>query len=131
MAAIDFGSDYSSFKADGSYGLTYRRISGPRVPLEGIGRRWINAPGDVPWDPNSGADIFGWENHDPTPADLVRLGQTLAAEARQVDYVIDAAVSVRLVGDELTVNGQALLADRTRHPLLLTASQAGVFFSIP
>lgn len=131
MAEIDFGSDYSTFRANGTYGLTYRRISGPRVPLEGVARRWINAPSDIPWDPTSGADIFGWENHDPTPAELTRLAQTLAAEARRVDFVIDAVVIVKLPGDELTAAGQILLADKTQHPLLLTASQAGVFFSLP
>lgn len=129
--AIEFGDDFSSFRENGTYGLTYRRITGRRVPLEGVARRWLNAPGDMPWDPVGGIDLAELENHDLSAAELARLGQILGAEARRVDFVIDSAVSVRLISGDLKVDGQILLADQTAHPLLLTANQAGVFFSIP
>lgn len=127
--AIEFGSDYSTFRPNGTYGLTYQRITGPRVPLEGVGRRWLTSPGDLKWDPTGGFDVAELENNDLSAQARDRIGRRLASEAKQVDFVIDAAVRLVLAGDELTIAGQILLADRTTHTLLLTASQAGIFFS--
>ncbi len=129
--ALDTGSDYSTFKPDGTYGLTYRRITGPRVPLEGVARRWLTAPGDIKWDPTGGFDVTTLENSDLSPQARNRTERRLKSEAKLVDFVVDAAVSLKLAGDTLTIRGEILLADLTTHTLLLTASQAGIFFSLP
>jgi len=128
---IFFGSDYSTFRQDGTYGLTYRRITGARVPMERVARRWLTAPGDLPWDPTGGFDVAALENGDLKPADFARLAQILATEAKKVDFVIDAAVVARLPGEQLIIDGQILLADLSLHTLMLTASEAGVFFALP
>ncbi len=122
--AIFFGSDYSTFRPDGTYGLTYVRITGPRVPLEAVARRWLCDPGDLPADPNGGFNILRLENaRNRTPQGLLTYQILLIREAKKVDFVLDAVVRISYVASVLSVNGKITLADFTDHPLLLTAAQ--------
>jgi hypothetical protein len=131
---IDFGSDYSTFRADGTYGMTYRRISGPRVPLEGVVRRWLTNPadptdpsttGDAAWDPMMGIDISRFLNSAHTSRDLIIFASMMARQAELVDFVASASVRITEGTDQsLTIESQITLYDGTKHPLLVTASQA-------
>jgi hypothetical protein len=129
--ATDLGSDYSTFRSDGSYGLTYRRISGARVPLERVARRWLTIPGDLPWDRTAGVGIHRLLNADLTAARLAVLRNRLASEAALVDFVTVARVDCTIVGDSLRADGLIALADGGSHPLLLTATEASVLFRFP
>lgn len=129
------GSDYSTFipvSAPGvtpvryRAGLTYMRITGPRVPLEGVARAWLTTPGDLFWAPTFGYNAGRLLNAGVPAQILRRLEPLLRNAARQVDYVYDAVVTVQYNGSALTITGLITLSDFGQHPLLLTASQAAV-----
>lgn len=132
--ATDFGSDYSCVRADGTFGLTYRRISGPRVPLEGVLRRWMTTPanpsdpettGDAAWDPGMGFNITRLLNSAHTDRDLVTFAGIMARQARLVDFVAGARVAIAQNADmSLSIDAQITDDNGTTHPLLVTASQA-------
>ena len=124
MARIFTGSDYSTFRPDGTYGLTYVRIYGSRVPLEGVARRWLTTNGDLFWSPNAGFNVSRLENASATPQILKRYASFLVVQAKAVDFVYSATVSVTYVGTTLLVVGSIVLADFTTHPLLVTAAEA-------
>jgi hypothetical protein len=123
-ATLSCGSDYSTFRDDGSYGMTYRKIYGPRVPLEGVARAWLTSPGQLFWAPTFGYNAGRLLNAGIPAQTLRRLEPLLRTAAKQVDFVYDAAVTVTYIGNVLTVAGLITLADYGQHPLLLTASQA-------
>ncbi len=123
--AIDFGSCYSSFKADGSKGLTYRRITGPRVPLERVARRLLGDKGTNLWAKNMGIDVQKLENSDPTTTDLQHWAAFARGEALQVEHVVAAAFAFTLdAAGTVTVDGQILLGDGATYPLQVTAGNA-------
>lgn len=130
LAEVDFGSDYSTFRADGSYGLTYQRITGPRVPLEGVARRWLTNPGGIAidgsmwWEPNAGFNVGRLLNASANRNKLTTYRSFLVREARRVDFVVDASVQLSYDGSTLSVFGLITLADNTTHPLLVGASSA-------
>lgn len=125
MAELFTGSDYSTFREDGTFGLTYVRITGARVPLEGVARRWLTSQGDLPWAPNAGFNVARLENAGHNVKDLARYKGFLEKEARAVDFVYRASVTITYDGATLTIVGSIVLADFTTHPLLVTADAAG------
>lgn len=125
IITLDFGDDYSTFRPDGSWGMTFVRISGPRVPLEGVARRWLTAKGDLPWAPNAGFDVYRLLNASRKMFSLRQYEALLAAEARQVDFVANASVGIIFDGFTLTVKGQISLTNHGTYPLLVTADSAG------
>lgn len=140
--AIDFGSDYSTIRDDGTYGLTYNRITGPRVPLEGVVRLWLTMPanpqdaqsqGDLPWDPSLGFDITRLENSAHASIDLTRYAEMMRRQALNVDFVVAARVKIAQAEDaSIAIEAWITLADLTLHPLLVTANQAaGVVVLFP
>lgn len=136
VIAIDFGDDYSTFRANGTYGLTYQHITGQRVPLEGVVRRWMTQPadpadptstGDAAWDDTMGFDITRLQNAGHTSVDLARYAEMLRRQAMRVDFVVAASVRIfqSQVDDRtLIIDGVITLADRSRHQLLVSASAA-------
>lgn len=136
IITIDFGDDYSTFRADGTYGLTYKHITGPIVPLEGVVRRWMTQPaepndptstGDAQWDDTMGFDITRLQNAGHGVVDLARYAEMLRRQALRVDFVVAARVSLTqstLEDRTLLIDGVITLADRTKHQLLVSASEA-------
>jgi hypothetical protein len=132
--SIDFGSDYSTIRADGTYGMTYTRINGTRVPLEGVIRMWLTMPanpqdsqsqGDMPWDRTAGFDITRLENSKHAVIDLNRYAEMLRRQALNVDFVSAARVKISQAADlAILIEAWITLSDRQTHPLLVTASQA-------
>ncbi len=132
--AIDFGSDYSTVREDGTFGLTYNKITGPRVPLEGVIRLWLTMPanpqdpqsqGDLPWDPTAGFDITRLVNSAHGTIDLNRYAEMLRRQALNVDFVVAARVKISQAADgAIEIEAWITLADTTLHPLLVTADQA-------
>lgn len=129
--AINFGSCYSTFKHDGTYGLTYTRITGPRVPLERVARRWLTPPKQLFWAPDAGFDVSRLVNSTHSLTELRQYRGLLIKEAREVDFVYSADVTLDYNGFTLTINGLIVLADRTTHPLLVTASNASAAVQFP
>lgn len=136
MAAEDtrFGVDYSTFRPDGRPGLTYRRITGPRIPLEGVIRMWLTEIDDLPWAPNAGTvpPIHAMLNsaHD---LNVLRKWQSfLTSAAKSVNFVRSANVSIRYVGTTLTINAQIALTTGGTYPLNVIASAVtGVIAQFP
>lgn len=129
-----FGSDYSTFRPDGRAGLTYRRITGPRVPLEGVARVWLTALGDMPWSPNTGTEppVYQLQNAGYNVNDLRQLQIQLVRAARGVDWVADARVGLRYLGTTLTIAGElTLLTGRTYLLNVSASAAAGVVVQFP
>lgn len=127
MEDTRFGSDYSTFRADGRPGLTYRRITGARVPLEGVARMWLTKPQDLPWAPDAGTvpPVYALLNSAHNLAQLQRWQTFLQRAAVQVDFVYAARVAIRYIGVTLTIDGQITLVTGEVHPLNVSASAAG------
>ncbi len=125
MATIDFGSDYSTFRGDGTYGLTYVRITGPRVPLEGVARLWLTSPGDLFWADDLGFNLLRLENAGKKASQIPQYQHFLRSVAKRVDFVLGADVTVSFAGNALSVSARITLADGTPHPLLVSAADAG------
>lgn len=122
--AIDYGSDYSTFRDDGTYGLTYVRITGPRVPLEGVARLWLTDRGSLFWAPTLGFNVARLENASQKRAVLAQYESFLVKAAREVDFVARATVAITYAGTALTAIGRITLADGGTYPLLVTAADA-------
>lgn len=124
--AISFGDDYSTFRADGSYGLTYVRITGARVPLEGVARAWLTEPGSLFWAPNFGFGLSRLQNAAHREDVLGLFKSFLVRSAKGIDFVMRADVEIAYAYADatLTVAGRITLADFTTHPLLVSASDA-------
>jgi hypothetical protein len=122
-----FGDDYSTFKPNGTWGMTYVRISGPRVPLEGVARRWLTPKGYLSWAPNAGFDCYKLLNASRNQSVLRQYQALLAAEAQQVNFVTRAVVTATFVpsGFTLNITGAISLANGGTYPLLVSASAAG------
>ncbi len=122
---LRFGSDYSSFRPDGTSGQTYNRVYGPRVVLEGVARRWLTPRGDLLWAPNAGFSVAVLLNASRTMNGLNLYKSFLRGEALQVDFVRDATVALLYVGTDLTISGQVTLTTGGTYPLLVAANAAG------
>ena len=122
--ALDTGSDYSTFRADGTYGLTYVRITGARVPLEGVARAWLTSPGELPWAPAFGFNVTRLENASAKQRVLAQYQSFLVKAAKSVDFVVTADVRVTYQGTTLTIVGAITLSDGSTHPLLVSAAEA-------
>ena len=123
-----FGSDYSTFRPDGRPGLTYRRISGPRVPLEGVARQWLSAMGyDMPWAPNAGTTpaLYQLLNSAHDQMMLRRMRDFYQRAAEQVDFVARALVTFSYVGTTLTITGAITLITGRTYQLNVGADAAG------
>jgi phage baseplate assembly protein W len=80
-------------------------VSGFRVVAEAIARRWQTPRGGLIDDPNYGYDLSDYINDDLGPADLARIGQDAAAEAQKDDRVLNATVTLTLIGSVLLAAG--------------------------
>lgn len=130
---LRFGVDYSTFHpvvlADGTstltFGLTYTKIYGPRVPLEHVARRWLTTRGDLFWAPNAGQSVLRLLNNSMLPSRLTQFAAQLAKEAQTVDYVSRAHASIRYVGTTLTISGTITLVTSGTYPLAVGITAAG------
>lgn len=125
MATIDFGSDYSTFRDDGTPGMTFRKITGPRVPLEGVVRAWLTDPGDLPWAKTFGFNVTRLQNSSHKGDALKLLARRLELVAKDVDFVQGATVTLKPVGDGIEISGFIRLTGAGTYPLNVTASAAG------
>lgn len=123
---INTGSDYSTFRDDGTYGLTYVRITGARVPLEGVARLWLTDRGSLFWAPTLGFNVARLENASQKRAVLAQYESFLVKAAREVDFVAAASVAITFSGTTLTAAGRITLVDGVTYPLLVTAADAAV-----
>ena len=126
-------SDYSTFRSDGTYGLTYTRIYGARVPLEGVVRRWLVAPGELLGDPMAGllTNVSRIRNANHSDRDLKVIQRSLENEARQVNYVTGASVAVTNKGliQGVLVNGRITLTDGITYAMSITATATAVLLT--
>jgi len=95
----DYGNDISTF-VDGVPDLSDDvPVEGPLVVAQGVARRWTAKRGALFYAPETCTDALSFVNHDPTPAELGRLEEALAKEARAVAGVFRASVTVTLGED--------------------------------
>jgi hypothetical protein len=126
----DYGDDISTFRPDGSIDIDFDRvITGPRVVLEGIARRWLMSLGALPWAPAEGENLLRVVNADLSPTELYRLGARLEMEALQEPGVLGAAVRIALQKDgTLRVEARIDLAEGTFPLVVHTGEAAALLF---
>jgi len=103
----DYGNDIDTF-VDGVPDLSDDvPVEGPLVVAQGVARRWTARRGAIFYAPETCTDALSFVNHDPTPAELGRLEEALAKEARAVAGVFRASVTVTLGEDRrLLITGR-------------------------
>lgn len=132
---LRFGSDYSTFKPSAltfpgggnalTWGLTYNRIYGPRVPLEGVVRRWLVDKNGMLWAPDAGFSVYKLLNSRHDTRRLAMYKEFLQREATDVDFVRSATVRISYVGTALTINATISLTLTGNHTLNVGVDQAG------
>ncbi len=115
----------STFRDDGTYGMTGRIIRGARVVAEHVARAWLTDRGDLVHAPNVGINLQRLQNATAGPGDFKRWEGLLVAEARAVEFVFDAAVTLTHDGRNLRVRGNLMLVDGLSYPLAVTLAEAG------
>lgn len=106
-------------------GMTGKRITGARVVLEQVLRSWLTATGSLRHAPTVGFDVARLLNSSATATTLRRYEAVMVAEARAVEFVADARVSLRIVERELLLSATVTLIDGTTYPLAVRLSEAG------
>ena len=102
----DYGNDVSTF-ADGVPDLSDDvEITGPIVVAEGVARRWTAKRSALFYAPETCTDALSFVNHDATPAELGRLEEALAKEARAVAGVFRVSVTASLIERRLVIAGR-------------------------
>ncbi len=114
--APDFGSCWSCIT---DLVMPSTMASGFQVVAEAILRRWQTPRGGLIDDPNYGFDLSDYIGDDLDTRGLARIGQAAAAEAQKDERVLNAAVTVSLIGDALTVAG---LISTAKGPFRLVVS---------
>jgi hypothetical protein len=99
MATLDFGTDLSTFAGDeGAVDLDplLPPMSGERVALEGIARRWSTPRGSLGFAglPDYGYDLMTLAAKRMSPLAIARAQAALAAEAAREQGVLGCSVSI-------------------------------------
>lgn len=111
------GSDYSTLKGDGTFGLTFTVITdSKRIVAEHIARRWLISPGDLDIA-TIGVGLKRYLNMSLTTTQREQLEADLRNAALEVDGVDRCAVTVSTrrdpsLGVELTVQATVTLSRR-------------------
>lgn len=109
-----YGTAISTFVA-GQRGLdrNMRLISGPRVVLEGIARRWLTPRGSLITNQNVGINIRDWIGSDTSSDGDYAKKHALVTEAQRDDRVdeIDVDFSYDRSTETLTISASVKLAD--------------------
>lgn len=117
--------DMSTFPDGAPMDLTTVRITGVRVVLEWVVRRWLTMAGSLFWALNDGIDVRMLINSDHRLDRLAMVRATLEQEAREVSHVIDARVELRVSGEDILIRGVVTLDDSREYPLSVTIDKAG------
>jgi len=97
MSATDYGYDLTTYAQGiqgGAGGLdpAFRVISGPRVVVEAIVRRWTTPRGSLITDPNAGIDLRAFIGQGVTQNNVRLIAPFLVREAMADERVLDAQV---------------------------------------
>ncbi|WP_437591486.1 hypothetical protein [Sorangium sp. So ce1000] len=106
-------------------GMTGKRITGARVVLEQVLRAWLTDRGTLRHAPTVGFNVSRLLNASSTATSLRRYEAVMVAEARAVEFVADARVTLRIVERELLLSATVTLVDGTTYPLAVRLSEAG------
>lgn len=120
--------DTSTFREDGSPGLTGRPIRGVRVVLEWCARALLTPPGSLPWAPGATSfDLAGLENADLTRTQLAQVRGLCDAAVRYggKPYVVGVRSRVEFVPGSLAYRVGLVLQGAGVHPLMVHISEAG------
>jgi len=127
--------DVSTFRPDGTIGMTGAVIRGARVVVEHVARAWFTTPGTLRHAEHVGFGLERLRNGTATKADIQRYRAWLTAEARAVDFVRDCVVALTTepVGTGLyrvKIGGRLTLTDGTVYPLAVTLDEAATVVSL-
>lgn len=124
--SIDELTDLSSFNPDGSFGMSFREITGVRVVLEWVARSWLTPRGALVWDPNTGEDIRRMENADLSQTELGRWRRALIAQALAVAFVrgCDVVITIDPNTDNVTIAGALTITSVGTFPLIVRIDKA-------
>ncbi len=117
--------DMSTFPDGAPMDLTTVRVTGVRVVLEWVARRWLTMAGTLFWAPNDGVDVRMLVNSDHRPDRMAMLRATLEQEAREVSHVVDCQVDIRTAGEEVLIRGVVTLDDTREYSLSVSIDKAG------
>lgn len=124
------GVDFSTFWAkDGSVGMDPNWtpiLSGDRILLEHVVRRWIIRPGEM-HDASIGAGLFGYVNKALSPLQVGKLQAKLKEQALAVEGVEDCKVQIGLApGYKLAVRAEVKLSAGQQWTLVLGLNETTI-----
>ena len=127
MPTLDISKlvDSSTFDTNGRPGLTYRRITGPRVALEWFARRYLAPRDGLPWALGTCIDLPAYRNAMPTFAQLRQWRAAFDAEGARSEYVVRVESTLTLEGGQLHYAPRVTLARSGTFPLAISIDQAG------
>ena len=110
------GSDYNTFRPDGTSGLTFDVITDPRdVVAQHILRRWLIEPGQLDI-PDIGVGVKKYLNMSMRALEAEELVASMRIQAQEVDGVEDVALAY----SQTSINGGGIVL---RVSLTVTLSQ--------
>jgi len=117
--------DTSTFRADGSFGLTGRIIQGPRVVLEWCARAILTPRDFLPWADHETEDIRELVNGDFTPTQLERRRTSYIAAMRGVDFVSAVKATLSVTNGVAVFSAGISIVGAGFYPLAVNIKDAG------
>lgn len=117
--------DTSTFRADGSYGLTGRKIQGPRVVLEKCARSILTPRDSLPWATSETDDIRELVNGDFSPTELERRRADYIAAMLGVDFVSAVRATLSVVKGLAVLSAGVTVLGAGTFPLAVNIKDAG------
>jgi hypothetical protein len=116
--------DTSSFKPDGTLGLTGRPIVGVRVVLEWCARAIVTKRGRLRWAPNDGDDIREMERGDYSIASRERKREALNRAIQRVDFVTGIESTLRILNGDAYFTARVAIINAGVYPLAVSIGEA-------
>jgi hypothetical protein len=119
-----FGTDVSTF-VGGRPGLDpqWTTISGDRVVVENVARRWLTPKGFFDDDPDFGEDVREYLQARQNSLTRARARMRLRAQALLEERVADCTVTVDSVGETLKIRGVVKVKQGKTFALTMTLEQ--------
>lgn len=130
--ATDYGTGIASISVAGGLDLDryFRRITGPRVVLHAVARRFVTPRGSLWWAPDEGYDVRSLLLEGVRPAQLPTYEREIATEAERDERVLSADVTMSFANDVLRIAMTLRLAAGT-FVLVLAVSAVSVDVILP
>lgn len=107
------------------FDITGAYVMGARAIVRRVLYRLVSPRGSLVYAPGSGIDLRDLENASLSNAQIEGWRNAITREARAVDYVLDAAAGLKLIGRDWIVVVALVLVDGKPYPLEVGIGAAG------